>query len=462
MKSVGVVALLSLSALAADVHGEHARRDAHMLHARQDLPTPSGSDSSGAPSGTSRPVGSEPATDSWSFSLRATNPTAVPLESITAGVATRATMPLESTAVPGAVPTAVQGAPELPDISAWDPRQYPDLDAIPPVDSPEVQQWIDEVKNSGIEIPGYEPTAKGAGCQDPANLPFTNDASRCWWTCGGCTTVDDISECTEKNHWGLTFDDGPGFYTPNLLQYLDEVNLKATFFVVGSRVVSFPHTLQTQYTGGHQIAVHTWSHKALTTLTNEEIIAELGWTKKVIRDVLGVTPSHMRPPFGDIDNRVRAISHAMGLTPVMWTRTPDNLVFNTEDFDINGGTATVEKVLHNWQNILQSVTTLDKGFIVLQHDLFQQAIDVATGYILPDGLAHQPQFTIEPVITCVNMPNANAYIETNDNSTNPFKAQLGKSSPGRSAATGLTAGVAGALAAGGAGFAVGLLSMLGF
>lgn len=53
--------------------------------------------------------------------------------------------------------------------------------------------------------------------------------------------------------------------------------------------------------GNHQIAVHTWSHTALTTQTNEEIIAELGWSKKVIKDVLGVTPNMMRPPYGDIE-----------------------------------------------------------------------------------------------------------------------------------------------------------------
>lgn len=52
---------------------------------------------------------------------------------------------------------------------------------------------------------------------------------------------------------------------------------------------------------GHQIAVHTWSHPYLTTLTNEQIIAELGWTKKIMKDVTGVTPNMMRPPFGDIE-----------------------------------------------------------------------------------------------------------------------------------------------------------------
>jgi hypothetical protein len=67
------------------------------------------------------------------------------------------------------------------------------------------------------------------------------------------------------------------------------------------RVISFPAMLQSQYMGQHQISVHTWSHTALTTQTNEEIIAELGWSKQVIKDTLGVTPNTMRPPYGDIE-----------------------------------------------------------------------------------------------------------------------------------------------------------------
>ena len=59
------------------------------------------------------------------------------------------------------------------------------------------------------------------------------------------------------------------------------------------------------------------------------------------------------------------------------------------------------------------------GFIVLQHDLFEQTVEAATGYILPDALAHVPAFNITPVVNCLGMPMANAYIETNDNKSNP-------------------------------------------
>ena len=149
------------------------------------------------------------------------------------------------------------------------------------------------------------------------------------WTCGGCVREDDVSDCPDKNTWGLTYDDGPALYTPNLLQYLDQQNLKSTFFAVGSRVISYPALLQEEYMSGHQIAVHTWSHPAMTTVSTEGIIAELGWTKKVIKDTLGVTPIYWRPPYGDIDDRVRAIGMAMNLYPVMWTRISATQTFDT-------------------------------------------------------------------------------------------------------------------------------------
>jgi peptidoglycan/xylan/chitin deacetylase (PgdA/CDA1 family) len=64
-------------------------------------------------------------------------------------------------------------------------------------------------------------------------------------------------------------------------------------------------------------------------LTTEQVVAELGWARKAIKDVIGVTPTLMRPPFGDIDDRVRAISLAMGMVPVIWTKTGTGATFDT-------------------------------------------------------------------------------------------------------------------------------------
>ncbi|KAF8649844.1 hypothetical protein AX16_005607 [Volvariella volvacea WC 439] len=445
MKVLDKVLIASTLAVSAPVLvgacGDHAARDVpyvprqyNRLNARQDPPAPppppgpggptsTQSGATPAPSGTGSTSGTASGTGSAtastptvSISLNSVNPTAVPLSEIVSGATSSPTRPLDFTAVIGTTPTFIPGAPQLPDPGLLSPANYPQLDRPPPTDSPEVQQWIREVADSGVIIPDIPVNSPG-GCA--ANPQAATDPARCWWTCGGCTRDTDITECPRPLEWGLTYDDGPAYHTSDLLNYLTQENLKSTFFVVGSRVISFPNILQSQYMQQHQIAVHTWSHPELTTLTNEQIIAELGWSKKVIKDVLGVTPNMMRPPYGDIDDRVRAISLAMGLVPVMWTRIGPYATFDTGDFNIFGGTTTVQQVLQNWQHIIGNATQRDTGFIVLEHDLYQQAVEVATGYILPDALAHNPPFVIQPVVSCLGRSMADAYIETNNNETNP-------------------------------------------
>jgi len=173
--------------------------------------------------------------------------------------------------------------------------------------------------------------------------------------------------------------------------------------------------LQTEYMGGHQLSVHTWSHPSLTTLTTEQIIAELGWTKKAIKDITGVTPNTMRPPYGDIDDRVRAISKAMGLTPIIWT-SAGGIDFDTNDWHVPSGLSP-EVVLSSFETILARASTLNTGFIVLSHDLYQQTVDLATGYIIPDALARG--FHLQNIITCMKKPLSEAYIETSSNTTSP-------------------------------------------
>lgn len=72
----------------------------------------------------------------------------------------------------------------------------------------------------------------------------------------------------EELTWGPTYY-GPGFYTPNLLQYSGERVFKATFFIVGSSALSFPALLQAEHKSQHQIVVRTWDHVVITTLSDE-------------------------------------------------------------------------------------------------------------------------------------------------------------------------------------------------
>jgi len=172
-------------------------------------------------------------------------------------------------------------------------------------------------------------------------------------------------------------------------------NQKATLFIVGSRAISYPETLKRAYNEGHQIAIHTWSHPAMTSLSNEQIVAELKWTEKAIKSVIGVTPKYWRPPFGDVDNRVRSIATQLGYKTIIWTEG-----FDTDDWNIPAGKATPQSVIDTFKAWLVKVPTMTTGFIVLEHDLWPQEVDVALNGILPAAYATKG-LTMMPVAKCI-------------------------------------------------------------
>ncbi|KAM6497063.1 hypothetical protein JOM56_007536 [Amanita muscaria] len=340
------------------------------------------------------------------------------LAQITSGMPSQATDTVTAT-WPAGTTGPVPGAPPLPTPFVFQMSDWPTQDHVPDTNSPEVQEWLNEL--SGFDIPSFNPTADGSCVGDP--VAASQAASRGWWTCGGYTRVTDITACPDKMTWGVSFDDGPSPYSKTLLNFMNAKNLKATFFVVGSRVIERPQVLIEEYMTGNEISVHTWSHRPLTSLTNEQVVAELGWTRKAIRHVLGVTPTTMRPPFGDIDDRVRAISMAMGLTPIIWTRTPSGGVFDTNDWRVGAGYVTGLQSYANFQTILANATQLDTGFIVLQHDLFDITVDLAVGYTLNSALTHTPSFNLLPIGKCMKIPTTDMYMESTTNKTFPYANQ---------------------------------------
>jgi hypothetical protein len=173
---------------------------------------------------------------------------------------------------------------------------YPSLDTMAAANS----AFTKDLNLTGI--PALPPRG-GAPSARPAECTGVNWRTNCDNYCamnnnGGNCVRDEITRCTSGKRVGITFDDGPTPETERLLDALATSNTKATFCVVGSRVVSHPLILKRIFEEGHQLCIHTWSHYALTSLSNEQIVAELAYTRQAIREVTGTSPTYYRPPYG--------------------------------------------------------------------------------------------------------------------------------------------------------------------
>ncbi|KAJ3040977.1 hypothetical protein HDV00_010049 [Rhizophlyctis rosea] len=209
-----------------------------------------------------------------------------------------------------------------------------------------------------------------------AGYDFNNDPD-CWWTASLCTKPKapglnaDVTICPKGNSWGLTFDDGPTCASPALHTFLKANNQKASFFMLGQQVLLYPQEALEAFQDGHDIMLHSWSHPAMTTLTNLQVVAELFYTIKIVQEVTGVHAKFWRPPYGDIDDRVRAIATQLGLTAVLWNE-------DSNDWIINSDATQRSAIDQNFQDILGRVSTYGSttGPIVLEHDLSDATVEI--------------------------------------------------------------------------------------
>lgn len=102
-----------------------------------------------------------------------------------------------------------------------------------------------------------------------------------------------------KEHFALTFDDGPdAVYTAQLLDLLKRYDAKATFFVVGENAEKHPEMLSRMHEEGHLIGIHNYIHKTNWLMSPKEVRKQIQSTTKIIRDVTGMTTHFYRPPWG--------------------------------------------------------------------------------------------------------------------------------------------------------------------
>jgi len=117
----------------------------------------------------------------------------------------------------------------------------------------------------------------------------------------------------------LTFDDGPDpLTTPQLLDRLEELGLRATFFCVGSQVAAHPELVGEARRRGHQVETHGHRHEHHFLRTPRWVRGDLEASLDALRSA-GVAPRWFRPPFGQATGATLLEARRHRLRPVLWS-----------------------------------------------------------------------------------------------------------------------------------------------
>jgi len=123
----------------------------------------------------------------------------------------------------------------------------------------------------------------------------------------------------------LTFDDGPDVtWTEQILDVLDEYQVPATFFVLGTNAERWPGLVAEMARRGHSVQNHTWGHPYLTQISDDGVLGQLSGTSDLVERILGSRPGCYRPPYGDVDARVDGLAASVGMARVGWNVAPND------------------------------------------------------------------------------------------------------------------------------------------
>ena len=161
-----------------------------------------------------------------------------------------------------------------------------------------------------------------------------------------------------KTRIAFTFDDGPGEYTDELLDCLEENNAHATFFMLGQNVGSWESTVQRMADIGCEIGSHSWDHPNLYDLSMDSVAKEFSDTDAALEKACGQKASVARAPYGnwsdDIISTVGKPFFTWSLDSMDWSY-----------LDVN----------KNYDAVMNG--DLTDGSIILMHDIHEPSVQAA-------------------------------------------------------------------------------------
>ncbi|KAI8336614.1 hypothetical protein BC941DRAFT_397577 [Chlamydoabsidia padenii] len=213
------------------------------------------------------------------------------------------------------------------------------------------------------------------------------------------------TDCSVPGTFALTFDDGPYNQTWDLIKYLNQENIKATFFINGNNfdnietdsvstsdgVKSYLDHLQFMHESGHQIASHTYEHAVLTGLEESEVVRQMNALSDIIYNKLAIRPRYMRPPTGAYDDTVLEILGNLGYEVAIWDIDPRDY----EDYDLE----RKEQIFSSYLN-QETATPPTSNHLSLMHDVHPQTAPHLVPWVVQQVRAKGYRFTT--VAECLN------------------------------------------------------------
>lgn len=189
----------------------------------------------------------------------------------------------------------------------------------------------------------------------------------------GCYFVDSnfflpviCSANTDKKEIAISFDDGPvNEFTAELLQVLNEHDIKAAFFCIGKRIGENVQLFQQLHQEGHLIGNHSYSHHVWFDLFSaKKMLADMRTMDREMERVTGLQPKLFRPPYGVTNPNLKKAIINGGYTPIGWS------------------VRSMDTVIQNEKKLFDKISkSLKPGAIFLFHDTSKTTLAVLPAFI---------------------------------------------------------------------------------
>lgn len=133
-------------------------------------------------------------------------------------------------------------------------------------------------------------------------------------------------------------------YLDEMLQILEDKDVKTTFFIGGTWAVLNEDYLTKIYQAGHELANHGYHHKDHIQLSEEGNLNEISTTHKIVKELLDVDMKLFAPPSGSYNKLTVSCAEQLGYHTIMWTRDTidwrdhdSNLIYQRATKNAKGG-----------------------------------------------------------------------------------------------------------------------------